>query len=86
MMQTVPAPGFEPTGVWEYGLGIARHPLPCGGSGWGHGGDIQGFQTRNLATTDGRSVVVTVTALPTTEQMLTHVTGTVDAALCASAR
>ncbi|MEU0562349.1 serine hydrolase domain-containing protein [Dactylosporangium sp. NPDC006015] len=82
MLRTVAAPGFEPTGEWQYGLGIARHPLPCGGDAWGHGGDIQGFETRNLATTDGRSVVVTVTALPTTEQMVTDVAGTVDAALC----
>ncbi|GAA1535881.1 serine hydrolase domain-containing protein [Dactylosporangium maewongense] len=82
MLRTVAAPGFEPTGDWQYGLGIARHPLPCGGDAWGHGGDIQGFETRNLATTDGRSVVVTVTALPTTEQMVTDVADTVDAALC----
>ncbi|MGI5175888.1 serine hydrolase domain-containing protein [Dactylosporangium sp. CA-152071] len=82
MLRTVAAPGFEPSGDWQYGLGIARHPLPCGGDAWGHGGDIQGFETRNLATTDGRSVVVTVTALPTTEQMVTDVAGTVDAALC----
>ncbi|MEV4141304.1 serine hydrolase domain-containing protein [Dactylosporangium sp. NPDC049742] len=86
MLRTVAAPGFEPTGDWQYGLGIARHPLPCGGDGWGHGGDIQGFETRNLATTDGRSVVVTVTALPTTERMVTGVAGTVDAALCAVRR
>ncbi|MGA5304227.1 serine hydrolase domain-containing protein [Nucisporomicrobium flavum] len=83
MLKTVPAPGFEPTGDWQYGLGVARHPLPCGGYAWGHGGDIQGFETRNLVTTDGRSAVVAVTGLPTSEEMLTHVTDTVDAALCA---
>ncbi|UQU64734.1 beta-lactamase family protein [Couchioplanes caeruleus] len=83
MTKTVPAPGFEPTGDWQYGLGVARHPLPCGGYAWGHGGDIQGFETRNLVTTDGRSAVVAVTGLPTGEKMLTHVTDTVDAALCA---
>ncbi|MEE3922726.1 serine hydrolase domain-containing protein [Micromonospora sp. BRA006-A] len=41
LTRTVPAPDFEPSGVWEYGLGIARHELPCGGHAWGHGGDIQ---------------------------------------------
>ena len=84
MMTTVPAPGFEPTGDWEYGLGIARHALPCGGYAWGHGGDIQGFETRNLVTEDGRSAVVAVTALPTSLKMLTDVSESVDAALCAA--
>jgi D-alanyl-D-alanine carboxypeptidase len=82
MTKTVPAPGFEPTGTWAYGLGIGRYDLPCGGYAWGHGGDIQGFETRNLVTTDGRSAVVAVTGLPTSEQMLTDVDDTVDAALC----
>ncbi|WP_438874540.1 serine hydrolase domain-containing protein [Symbioplanes lichenis] len=82
MMTTVPAPGFEPAGDWSYGLGLASHALPCGGLAWGHGGDIQGFETRNLVTTDGRSAVVAVTALPTGEEMLNHVNATVEAALC----
>jgi D-alanyl-D-alanine carboxypeptidase len=84
MMKTVPAPGFEPAGAWRYGLGIAGHPLPCGGIAWGHGGDIQGFETRNLVTTDGRSAVVTVTGLPTSEKMVNDVDDSVDAALCAA--
>ncbi|SCG34032.1 serine hydrolase domain-containing protein [Micromonospora humi] len=86
MLRTVPAPEFEPGGVWSYGLGIARHDLPCGGHAWGHGGDIQGFETRNLATTDGRSAVVAVTGLPTSLAMAEAVSDSVDAALCAPAR
>ena len=82
MLTTVPAPGFEPTGEYGYGLGIARYELPCGGYAWGHGGDIQGFETRNLVTRDGRSAVVAVTGLPTGEQMLTAVNKSVDTALC----
>lgn len=85
MLTTVPAPGFEPTGDWDYGLGIARHKLPCGGYAWGHGGDIQGFETRDLVTPDGRGAVVAVTALPTSVQMVTDVSAGVDAALCAPA-
>lgn len=85
LTRTVAAPGFEPSGAWEYGLGVARHALPCGGFAWGHGGDIQGFETRNLVTGDGRSAVVAVTALPTTEAMTTNVSDSVDAALCADA-
>ncbi|MFF0175798.1 serine hydrolase domain-containing protein [Micromonospora profundi] len=82
LMTTVPAPGFEPAGQYAYGLGVARYELPCGGYAWGHGGDIQGFQTRNLATPDGRSAVVAVTGLPTSEQMLVAVNKTVETALC----
>ncbi|WP_433535179.1 serine hydrolase domain-containing protein [Micromonospora sp. CA-249363] len=84
MMTTVPAPGFEPTGEYAYGLGIARHELPCGGEAWGHGGDIQGFETRNLVTRDGRGAVVAVTGLPTGEQMLADVNESVETALCAT--
>jgi D-alanyl-D-alanine carboxypeptidase len=82
MMTTVPAPGFEPTGDWQYGLGLARYALSCGGYAWGHGGDIQGFETRDLVATDGRSAVVAVTGLPTSEQMVTDVDDSVEAALC----
>nr|BFE57564.1 serine hydrolase domain-containing protein [Dactylosporangium thailandense] len=82
MLTTVPAPDFEPTDHWSYGLGIARHELPCGGIAWGHGGDIQGFETRNLVTTDGRGAVVAVTGLPTSLEMVKDVADSVDAALC----
>ncbi|OMQ15570.1 serine hydrolase, partial [Modestobacter sp. VKM Ac-2676] len=85
MMTTVAAPGFDAVEGWGYGLGIARYELSCGGAAWGHGGDIQGFQTRNLATEDGRSAVVAVTGLPTTLEMLEHVSASVDQALCAPA-
>ncbi|MFI5716427.1 serine hydrolase domain-containing protein [Nocardia sp. NPDC051750] len=41
-----------------YGLGLQSTPLPCGGSAWGHSGDIPGFQTMAATTTDGRSATV----------------------------
>jgi D-alanyl-D-alanine carboxypeptidase len=82
MTTTVPAPGFEVTDGWEYGLGIARRELECGVVAWGHGGDIQGFQTRNLVTDDGRGAVVAVTALPVTEPAAVAVTTAVEDALC----
>jgi D-alanyl-D-alanine carboxypeptidase len=84
MRKTVDAPGFEPTAGWRYGLGLARHRTDCGVVGWGHGGDIQGFESRNLATDDGRSATVVVTGLPTTLEMIEHVSDAVDTALCAS--
>jgi D-alanyl-D-alanine carboxypeptidase len=82
MEKTVDAPGFEVTDGWQYGLGIARHQLPCGGWAWGHGGDIQGFETRNLVTADGRGAVVAITALPPTEAAAKAVDDAVDTALC----
>jgi D-alanyl-D-alanine carboxypeptidase len=85
MRTTVSAPGFEPEPGWRYGLGIGRHRLSCGGYAWGHGGDIQGFETRNLITPDGRWAVVAVTALPTSVEMLADVDKVVTSAVCGSA-
>ena len=78
------APGFEPEPAWHYGLGLAKHRTSCGLVGWGHGGDIQGFESRNLVTDDGRSAVVVVNGLPTTLEMVEHVGDAVDTALCAA--
>jgi D-alanyl-D-alanine carboxypeptidase len=49
MRTTIPAAGGN------YGLGIREYPLPCGGVGWGHAGNILGFDTFTVATRDGRS-------------------------------
>jgi D-alanyl-D-alanine carboxypeptidase len=62
MQTTVPTdPEFRQN--WpgsRYGLGLMWVPNSCGGS-WSHGGDIQGFQTRNGVRPDGsRSVVVSM--------------------------
>lgn len=84
MRKTVRAPGFDAEPGWRYGLGLASHELSCGGLAWGHGGDIQGFETRNLVTPDGRWAVVVVNALPTGKAMVADVSGAVDAALCAA--
>jgi D-alanyl-D-alanine carboxypeptidase len=84
MKRTVPAPDFEPDPNWRYGLGLARTRLDCGPVAWGHGGDIQGFETRNLATRDGRWAVVTVTGLPSTLEMVSDVDDAVEDILCAA--
>ncbi|MFD6160616.1 serine hydrolase domain-containing protein [Nocardia sp. NPDC060256] len=80
MKTTVPLgiPG-PPTG---YGLGLLYHQLPCGTDSWGHGGDIDGFETRGGATTDGRSVTVITNQVPTAAEPTTHINQLVDAALC----
>ena len=84
MKKTVRAPQFDADPGWRYGLGLASHRLDCGVTGWGHGGDIQGFETRNLITDDGRWAVVAVTGLPTSLAMVADVSRTVETALCAS--
>ena len=48
-----------------YGLGIVGTPLSCGGTAWGHGGDIEGYHTSGGVGPDGTAVTVAVTALPT---------------------
>lgn len=42
----------------RYGLGLMEIPLTCGGSYYGHAGDLPGYATRTGATPDGRRVVV----------------------------
>lgn len=85
LLSTVSAPGFEPEDDgWSYGLGFAQKELECGVSAWGHGGDISGYETRNLTTEDGRSAVVTVTSLPISLEGLEHVNATVENAICGS--
>ncbi|MGW0195216.1 serine hydrolase domain-containing protein [Nonomuraea sp. NPDC003201] len=81
MKHTMKAPGF-PAG-WEYGLGLMKMPLSCGGVTWGHGGDIDGYETRNGVTEDGRAATVAVTALPPNEEAHQHVIEAMDTALCA---
>lgn len=85
MRTTVPSNLWEGT---EYGLGLSKTPLSCGGEYWGHGGDIFGYETRGGATDDGRSAGVAVTAMPGTfgqdnvEQNVRAVHAAVDEALC----
>lgn len=54
MRTTVPAQGPD------YGLGIREIPLPCGGTAWGHAGDMPGFDSFAAATEDGRAAFVVV--------------------------
>lgn len=93
MKKTVPTKGEMWEGA-EYGLGIVRTPLSCGGEYWGHGGDIHGFETRGGVAPDGRAFSVAVTALPGTFSETEEEAGkaheamlaTVDAGLCGGAK
>jgi D-alanyl-D-alanine carboxypeptidase len=91
MQTTVPSDESLWPGA-QYGLGLERYPLSCGGEIWGHGGDIHGFETRNGVASDGTAFSVAVTSLPwgfidrdDEEALMTAykaVTETVDAAFC----
>jgi D-alanyl-D-alanine carboxypeptidase len=81
MKNTVAAPGFPPN--WRYGLGLVRIELSCGAIAWGHGGDVDGWETRDAITEDGRAATVVMTALPTQQQASAQpVDAALDAALC----
>ena len=81
------------SGGGVYGLGLIGTPLSCGGTSWGHGGDIAGYHTRGGVGPDGTAVTVAVTAWPSAiadqnnlessaEEKAGKVDETVDAALC----
>ncbi|GGR87064.1 D-alanyl-D-alanine carboxypeptidase [Streptomyces aureoverticillatus] len=59
---TTTMPALPDLGV-RYGLGLAEIPLPCGGSYFGHRGELLGYVTWGGATRDGaRTAVVYVTS------------------------
>jgi D-alanyl-D-alanine carboxypeptidase len=47
-------------GGYDYGLGIGEISLPCGGTAWGHAGNLPGYDSFTAVTEDGRSVFVVV--------------------------
>jgi D-alanyl-D-alanine carboxypeptidase len=81
MQTTVSAPGLG-QGV-EYGLGLIRLPLSCGGRIWAHGGDLAGGGVANVSGQDdsGRAATVYITAL-TGDAAVEHLRRTMDVALC----
>ncbi|QLY30179.1 beta-lactamase family protein [Nocardia huaxiensis] len=81
MKTTVPLDASDST--LGYGLGLLRTRLSCGKDSWGHGGDIDGFETRGGVTGDGRSATVSVNQVPANSQGTADVLRVVDAALCA---
>ncbi|WP_031525256.1 serine hydrolase domain-containing protein [Streptomyces sp. NRRL F-5123] len=70
-----------------YGLGLERRTLPCGGTYWGHGGDIFGYETAGGATADGRQATVMVNVDPGgTDAQDDDMRAAVETALCADPR
>jgi D-alanyl-D-alanine carboxypeptidase len=67
----------------EYGMGLERWALPCGGVYWGHGGDIFGYETLGGATADGRQATVMVNVDPGgTKAQDDDMRAAVETALC----
>jgi D-alanyl-D-alanine carboxypeptidase len=65
-----------------YGLGLIRIPLSCGGSAWGHAGDLPGIV--NVSARDGAGRVATVyMTAKTTTQATNRLRHTIDVAFCA---
>jgi D-alanyl-D-alanine carboxypeptidase len=81
MKTTVPSPGSNVYVEVNAGLGLDRISLSCGDV-WGHGGNVQGFTTRNGVTAEGRAATVAVTELPNTLEKAVSVEKAVEAALC----
>lgn len=60
MLAPTNAPGSSAP---DYGLGVDKFTLPCGGEAWGHYGIWPGYQTIAAATKDGRAAFVEVNNL-----------------------
>ncbi|OLT31690.1 hypothetical protein BJF79_00340 [Actinomadura sp. CNU-125] len=75
------------TGVSDdYGLGLMRVPLSCGGYLWGHGGETIGFTGFSGTTGDGRSATVMANVGPELgDSGRSHLQEALDTALCEDA-
>ncbi|MEU6857729.1 serine hydrolase domain-containing protein [Glycomyces sp. NPDC046736] len=78
MRTTVDAPAL---GV-DYGLGLFKLDLSCGGEAWGHAGNLTtGHSSVTMTTDDGRFASLVTNAFPANENPPTRYE-VVDAALC----
>ncbi|WP_285582118.1 serine hydrolase domain-containing protein [Actinoallomurus iriomotensis] len=84
MERTVPG---DPDRLWpgaEYGLGLIRTPLRCGGVWWGHAGDIDGFTAISGVAPSGRRVAIAFNENPSTQEAFDDELNLVQTALCDS--
>ncbi|WP_433228104.1 serine hydrolase domain-containing protein [Actinomadura formosensis] len=82
MRRTVPA---DPDRVWDgasYGLGLIGTPLRCGGTWWGHAGDIDGFTSLAGVAPSGRTVTVVFNENPATQEAWNDELDIARTALC----
>ncbi|MFI0480511.1 serine hydrolase domain-containing protein [Actinomadura sp. 9N215] len=82
MKQTVPV---DPDRVWDggaYGLGLIGTPLRCGGTWWGHAGDIDGSTAVSGVAPSGRRVSIAFNENPSTKEAFDDELNLVQTALC----
>ncbi|WP_433467820.1 serine hydrolase domain-containing protein [Spirillospora sp. CA-128828] len=82
MKQTV---ALDPDRVWDgarYGLGLIGTPLRCGGTWWGHAGDIDGFTAIAGVAPSGRRVSIAFNENPSTKEAFDDELNLVQTALC----
>jgi D-alanyl-D-alanine carboxypeptidase len=86
MEQTVPADGGDSASVpgSQYGLGIFRIPLTCGGAYWSHEGDVPGYNTIGAVSRDGRTTVVLSLDSNVEDPQLAAEYALVDHVMCSS--
>ncbi|MFD0531529.1 serine hydrolase domain-containing protein [Kitasatospora arboriphila] len=72
-------------GGLSYGLGVAAHTLPCGGTAWGHDGIVNGYYSETLVTADGRHASVVTNAHLATNAPIAQMYTLLDTALCETA-
>ena len=78
MRESIPFPGTE----LEYGLGLMRQTLSCGGEAWGHAGDLTtGHTSITMVTDDGRFASLVTNTIVTNATAPTRF-DVIDAALC----
>jgi D-alanyl-D-alanine carboxypeptidase len=81
MRGTVAAPALG----MDYGLGLIRLDLSCGGEAWGHAGNLHtGHASVTMTTDDGRFASVVTNTWPQSETAPTRY-DVIDAALCEGA-
>ncbi|WP_049558320.1 serine hydrolase domain-containing protein [Nonomuraea sp. SBT364] len=73
-------PGW-PDGA-RYGYGVMRIPLSCGGTLWGHGGDVPGVSTFSGRDRAGRTATVYATGSANEGEARQKLIAAFDAALC----
>ncbi|MBD2893850.1 D-alanyl-D-alanine carboxypeptidase [Actinomadura sp. RB99] len=82
MERTVPT---DPDRTWPgaaYGLGLIGTPLRCGGTWWGHAGDIDGFTTLAGVAPGGRRVSIAFNENPATQAAFDDELDLVQTGLC----
>lgn len=82
MERTVPADTDRTWPGAAYGLGLIGTPLRCGGTWWGHAGDIDGFTTLAGVAPGGRRVSIAFNENPATQAAFDDELDLVQTGLC----